>query len=257
MGQASHEACTHAEWEVPDWVHRIGDGRCAPFEHLTGLDGSTTFCQLAPSSWLFHRGTDSVPVGMVEQLEQRMMASAMTLTFGPAPYVHGQRYEHIVVAHPDDAPELVAFCLRNVVHYLPPGVDCKLYQTAIVQYYRAGSTHLPMHYDDVHPLLAGLPIVSFTFLPRGSLPRVFAIAPKRRPGEPVDPRPLHIALQHGDVLVMGGDTQAYFEHGVPPQPGAAYANSRRINVTIHPSAADPMAIMRASPCFTPGCLGVH
>ena len=91
--------------------------------------------------------------------------------------------------------------------------------------YPDGSAGVAAHSDNEAGLVAGMDIYSFTLLRKNSDARPFTIY--RPNGEKLQ----DIVLENGDLLIMSGDMQKEFKHGVeavrkPKQYGP------RINLTV-------------------------
>ena len=105
----------------------------------------------------------------------------------------------------------------------------------LLNYYRDGRDHMGMHADDEaelgrDPLIAAISL---------GVTRRFVIEPKRR-GRRDDRRDRRrrspegrqtLLLHHGSLMVMGGDMQHTWRHGVPKM-GAREPQGARINITF-------------------------
>jgi alkylated DNA repair dioxygenase AlkB len=90
---------------------------------------------------------------------------------------------------------------------------------ALLNLYRDGSDCMGMHADDEREIAPGAPIASLSL----GATRRFVL---RRKGS--DARE-EVPLRHGDLLVMGGATQALWRHGVPRERRVREA---RVNLTL-------------------------
>lgn len=98
------------------------------------------------------------------------------------------------------------------------------FNSCLANLYRGGRDSIAWHSDD-EPELGAEPTIASLSL---GAPRRFAIHPK------VGPRPrgsiVFVTLEHGDLLVMSGQSQAELEHSVPKDPDPAVGP--RINLTF-------------------------
>jgi alkylated DNA repair dioxygenase AlkB len=90
------------------------------------------------------------------------------------------------------------------------------FNSVLVNLYRDGSDCVGWHGDDERELGHEPQIASLSF----GATRRFHIKPKARPGSASAQRlaelgPLQIDLEHGDLLVMEGQTQRHFVHAAP------------------------------------------
>ena len=110
-----------------------------------------------------------------------------------------------------------------------------LYDGVHCNYYRDDQTSLEYHADNEKAMEAGAPIVSVTLIDPGpnstGKARFFDIvawnhAPKDKPLA-------RLLLKHGDVLVMDGNMQSKYKHGVPKmaRPRGEDRVAGRVNVT--------------------------
>lgn len=107
------------------------------------------------------------------------------------------------------------------------GLDPNLYNGVHANLFNTGSVGLNPHFDKERSMVSGAPIFSFTLLSDESLPRFFSIYT-------LDKEKLYdILLPHGCMLVMRGQMQQWFKHGVEPmKPPKMYKNLARINLTV-------------------------
>ena len=110
------------------------------------------------------------------------------------------------------------------------GMDPNLYNVVHVNYYQDGNVGIDPHTDDERSLVAGAPIISVTLLDGTKIPRSFQIYNYKeiKPNDKI----AEIDLNDGDVLVMEGEMQKYFKHGVLKKISKVYKNARRINLTV-------------------------
>lgn len=132
-------------------------------------------------------------------------------------------------------PPIVARALECArAHAARFGVDSVLYNGVHVNLYKNGSVGVKPHFDNEKSLVPGAPIFSFTLLSDPTLPRPFSIytlaAEKLQ----------DVSLAHGSMLVMYGNMQTHFKHGVEAaKPPRLYKNLARINLTVR--AFSPLA----------------
>lgn len=126
--------------------------------------------------------------------------------------------------------------------------DPEGYTGVHVNYYADENSSVRMHADDEKQLVVGAPIFSYTYIENddNSLARDFRIAVKPGNGDVVkglvkrQATVAKIRLESGDLLVMLGEMQTYFEHGVDKVKGAPVAP--RLNLTVRkfvPKAPPP------------------
>ena len=108
------------------------------------------------------------------------------------------------------------------------GVDASLYNGVHVNLYSDGSVGVNPHSDNETSLMLEYPIFSVTLLSDPSRPRAFSIYTKEDSTKLYD-----IYLGDGDILVMSGDMQKEFKHGVEAsKPAKLYKDLVRMNLTI-------------------------
>ena len=165
-------------------------------------------------------------------------------TFG-AKYNFGQQTSH----HPinEDTPEAVKAALRfakrfieenNALKYEKTGtteneLDASKYNGVHVNYYPFGKAGVQPHYDDEKSLDLSMPIISITLLAGSRIPRNFSIYDK--PGPKKTDKPIKIAdieLRHGDVVIMAGEMQDHFLHGIEKSSRQDLQDAERLNLTI-------------------------
>lgn len=83
--------------------------------------------------------------------------------------------------------------------------------------------HIGMHSDDETDLKKGEPIITLVLMEDPQATRTFRLVPK---GEGIQK---NYELGHGDVLIMGGNTQSTHKHGVPVR---KRNTSKRISITF-------------------------
>lgn len=152
-------------------------------------------------------------------------------TFGPFKYKTYPLY-------PNDWPSLVTRVLDATRAFADQlGVDKPEEYTGVhVNFYPDGDSSVSKHADDERQLVTGAPIFSYTYLEGNdnSLARDFKIW--RRPDLKDDSivegsgMPVSLRLESGDLLVMMGQMQTFFVHGVEKVRNAPVAP--RLNLTV-------------------------
>jgi alkylated DNA repair dioxygenase AlkB len=157
---------------------------------------------LANEKWE-HR---AIIVAQKPVLQPRLMSWA-----GELPYQYtGQTLEPRTVS-----PILQSLCERIEKH-------CQArFNHIVINYYRDGKDHIGMHADD-EPELGWNPLIAALSL--GSS-RSFVVEPKARKGKR---RIFRVNLKHASLLVMGGDIQHRWRHGVPK----SNTHLPRLNITF-------------------------
>ena len=97
------------------------------------------------------------------------------------------------------------------------------FNAVLLNLYRSGADSMGMHADD-EPELGPNPVIASVSL---GVPRRFVLEPKKK-GLRRDGR-REFELWHGSLLVMSGDCQHRYRHGVPKQPRV---EGERINLTF-------------------------
>ena len=151
-------------------------------------------------------------------------------TFGPN-YNFGQ--VNTIIEDRAVWPTLVTQCLEYAQQLAEQkGFARELYNGVHVNLYESGKAGVGHHSDGEPAMLAGLPIFSFTFLNGNRQPRPFSIyhAPQEKGGNVV--KVADVILEDGDLLIMQGSMQRWFEHGVVPTTAKRFENARRLNLTV-------------------------
>lgn len=122
----------------------------------------------------------------------------------------------------------------------------------LLNYYRDGKDYMGMHADDETEL--GLnPVIAAISL---GVTRRFVVAPKQRKNDRRKRRKRSllgqktILLHHGSLMVMGGDMQHYWRHGVPKM-NQKEQQGPRINITFRKLLGAPGEIQRVRPITPP------
>jgi len=101
------------------------------------------------------------------------------------------------------------------------------YNQAVVNWYESGADYLPFHRDWEYGKARDSDIAVVTLNQTDDGSRTFGIKPARHVDDHLYTH-IDILATHGSVIVMGGDTQNKFRHGVPKSEGKA----SRISVTF-------------------------
>jgi len=104
-----------------------------------------------------------------------------------------------------------------------------VFNAVLLNRYRDGSDSMGMHSDDERELGECPLIGSLSF----GAPRRFVLEPKAKSARASGR--LGFTLGHGDLLVMGGNCQHHYRHGVPKE---RTASRERLNLTfryVHPA----------------------
>lgn len=109
--------------------------------------------------------------------------------------------------------------LLQIEQIIEPLVNTQ-FNGVLLNLYRNGQDYMGWHSDDEHELAKGSPIASLSF---GETRRFIL---RRRDNHQIK---VELNLGDGDFLVMGGDTQKFWQHHVPKM---AKSNSPRINLTF-------------------------
>ena len=94
------------------------------------------------------------------------------------------------------------------------------YNSVLLNLYRDGSDSMGMHADDERELGPAPNIASVSL----GATRAFVMKPRKKKRAPV-----RLELTHGSLLVMRGETQRHWVHGVPKQ---ARVTEPRVNLTF-------------------------
>ena len=179
-------------------------------------------------------------------------------TFG-AKYNFGQQTSH----HPinEDTPKAVKAALQFAKYFIEENnavnrkdhpekeqLDASKYNGVHVNYYPFGKAGVQPHYDAEESLDLSLPIISITLLAGSRIPRDFSIYDK--PGPKKTDKPLKIAdieLRHGDVVIMAGEMQDHFLHGIEKSSRRDLEHAERLNLTIRAFKPDSAKRQRVDP----------
>jgi hypothetical protein len=163
------------------------------------------------------------PLNPKQCLRRRQLAFGSAYSFGQ------QRVKAGAVV-----PDLVKLCIAHSCEAAPSfGADPAWYTGAHVNWYDGGAAGIGRHQDYGED---GAPIFSYTFLVdpcegKRAL-RTFRVFDSRAAADPL----VCVPLEHGMLVVMHGpnfqDPRLGAWHDVPPAPGKAFRESRRINVTV-------------------------
>jgi alkylated DNA repair dioxygenase AlkB len=146
------------------------------------------------------------------------------------------------------------------------GINKQLYNVVHANYYPDGKAGVALHKDDEDHIVAGMPIFSYTFLVGHKNARTFVIArapilaeqesqrsdydrkkaeraqkasisgaPTKLDKSKFKPVPIilyRIPLGDGDLVIMQGEMQKHYTHGLPAENRKEFANAPRINLTV-------------------------
>lgn len=151
-------------------------------------------------------------------------------TFGPVKYKKYQLFDNV-----EEWPGLVKRVLEETVK-----IATQLHMTNPENYtgvhanlYRGQNDSVSPHADDEPQLVPGAPIFSFTFLKDGNNENARDFSIWKKPDAPPQiegkGKIANITLFSGDLLIMQGDMQKYFTHGIEK---ARENVAVRINLTV-------------------------
>lgn len=118
---------------------------------------------------------------------------------------------------------------RDFVQKKHPELD---YNAVLVNLYKTAKDSIGMHADDETIMVPGAPIYSFSF----GCVRTFVIQPKTKNNQERKDGTLKLQMLDNSLIVMCGNMQEQFKHGVPPMPKKIAQrlpeNCWRVNVTV-------------------------
>jgi alkylated DNA repair dioxygenase AlkB len=124
-------------------------------------------------------------------------------------------------------PRPIPDCLDILRRLTENTTGCK-FNFALVNYYASGNDSISYHSDDERFLGPEPAIASFTL----GAKRDFLLRHKKTPnGHPSESKPMKLPLASGDMVLMRGRTQGYWEHSIPKRKGGE-ADKGRINITF-------------------------
>lgn len=147
-------------------------------------------------------------------------------TYGASYAFSGQSSHRVETPLEEEWPVIVQRALQDARRRAAPDVAQQL-NGAHVNWYSEGRAGIDPHSDDERSLVRGAPIFSYTLLATPGTPRPFDIL--EADGKTIVAR---VNLDAGDMLVMAGDMQSRYKHGMRRTAAAAFATHRRINITI-------------------------
>jgi alkylated DNA repair dioxygenase AlkB len=165
-------------------------------------------------------------------------------TFG-AKYDFGQ--SNTTIALDDRSPSLVRDCLTYAKGLAKErGLPHEQYNGVHVNLYSDGKAGVAKHFDKEADMVQGYPIFSFTYLGvTNPQPRSFSIYKNDK----LKTKIADVLLHSGDLLIMQGDMQQYFLHGVEATTKKQFENARRLNLTVrafHSAAVDAAKAKKAA-----------
>ena len=199
--------------------------------------------ELCSSSVLLYRNALPIVDGefeeaanfMINKVDQQYFMGNMVprkqCTFGPVKY---KTYQHF----PNEAewPSVVERVRKATQAFAAQlGIPNPEEYTGVhANYYANAMDSVSKHSDAEKQLIKGAPIFSYTYIINNndSLARGFQIYRMKSAGDVVDGRGqvANVTLRSGDLLVMMGDMQQLFEHGIEKQPGKEIG--ARLNFTV-------------------------
>jgi alkylated DNA repair dioxygenase AlkB len=199
--------------------------------------------ELCNSSVLLYRNALAINDGefeeaanfMINKVEQQYFMGNLVprkqCTFGPVKY---KTYQHV----PNEAewPSVVERVRKATQAFAAQlGIPNPEEYTGVhANYYADAMDSVAEHSDAEKQLIKGAPIFSYTYIidNNDSLARGFQIYRMTTAGDVVDGKGqvADVTLRSGDLLVMMGDMQQLFNHGIKKQPGKEIG--ARLNFTV-------------------------
>jgi alkylated DNA repair dioxygenase AlkB len=143
-------------------------------------------------------------------------------TFG-ASYSFGAQKSFKVDIPEAQWPNIVSKVLEDVKRLS----GSEKYKIVHVNWYPDGAAGLAPHSDNDSQMVPGMSIYSYTFLSEPGNPRGFQVYDK------TNSKQLHdLQLDDGDLVVMSGEMQRGFTHGVKKSAAKRFKNLKRINLTV-------------------------
>lgn len=177
---------------------------------------------------LWTLGMDSVsvkPTHFMGRLVRRRQA-----TFGK-PYSFSGQQNTVFEVPESEFPVAVRVALEDArvrLEKLVPGAAHERLDGVHVNWYDGGKAQIMPHADSEKELVTGAPIFSYTLLGSAdAVPRGFQIYFADGKTLVAD-----VPLFDGDLVVMGGEMQTQFKHGVKPTTSKRLTKHRRINLTV-------------------------
>ena len=130
-------------------------------------------------------------------------------------------FSGITLTPTPELPPLVQRCMDRAKQLYP------IYHWggALVNFYPDGQSYISPHADSEFDLVEGAPILSFSF----GGERTFQLKHKKEEdGASAYVKDIKLPTHHESLIMMGGDTQKEFLHGVPKQA----KGEPRINITV-------------------------
>jgi alkylated DNA repair dioxygenase AlkB len=136
---------------------------------------------------------------------------------------HTYRFSGNTLANEEEMPELVKMCMKYAQEHAPD-FD---YNGALVNFYCDKNHSIGFHADDERDLVKDAPIYSFSF---GGV-RTFQV---KAMVDEVNVTFIEFPTHDNSVIVMGGEMQKEFQHGIPKTKKEV---KPRINVTVRSFSA--------------------
>jgi alkylated DNA repair dioxygenase AlkB len=129
-------------------------------------------------------------------------------------------------------PRPIPKCLDELRKRTEEATDCK-YNFCLVNYYASGSDSISFHSDDEQFLGRDPAIASFSLgARRDFLMKHKPAPPGTKDSSVANAKPLKLALDSGDMVLMRGKTQSNWLHSIPKRTGKNQEDGGRINITF-------------------------
>lgn len=132
--------------------------------------------------------------------------------------------------NPKEQPDLPDD-FRKVLDWLNSQSVVK-YNQVVANWYLDGSDHIPYHSDYEYNAVPGTGVVVVNLTQEDDVLRKFVLKPKMREFPNSSPESVELALPHGRVIEMHGETQKLYRHGVPSVPKESGNPGPRISLTF-------------------------
>ena len=206
----------------PNGFYFLGDACCRSF---IGYANKALSVPKHAFELLWEFGMDDAVVKPTHAMGMRVLRKQAT--FGAGYSFSGQK--NTIFNIPESQfPLAVQMALRDARARLEASGDQARLNGVHVNWYPNGKAGVLPHADDEPVLVPRAPIFSYTLLESdAAAPRGFQMYLADGKTTVCD-----IPLFNGDLLIMGGEMQQHFKHGVNKTAAAAYAQHRRINITV-------------------------
>lgn len=134
--------------------------------------------------------------------------------------------------YPNCSPRPIPKCLDDLRRSTEAATGCQ-FNFCLVNYYSSGSDSISYHSDDERFLGPDPAIASFSFgARRDFLLKHKPLGPSDQKTSGLDPKPLKLPLESGDMILMRGKTQSCWLHSIPKRTGKNEKDGGRINITF-------------------------